>query len=557
MNKIFTLPESVVSKIAAGEVIERPAFAVKELIENALDAKATNIEIRIEESGLKKIIIIDNGVGMSREDLKICFLPHTTSKLKSEEELLRIQTFGFRGEALSSIAAISNVTIKSKTEDDIAGTVIEIKNGGVQNLSSIGMPKGTQVVVDYLFFSVPARRKFLKSQLTEFRLTTDIITNYALSFPKVHFSLIHNGKEILNLSKKEIISDRLKVLLGDHFFNNVVPFSFEENHIKLSGFIGKPQIASKQNQKQYLFINSRSVTDKLISLAVKESYGTLLPASYTPVFLIFVTMPSELVDINVHPRKETVSFINSKGVFDTTKQAIIQTLSDSNITFSLSKFKEEPSLRFGETRSLSANQLKKKVLTINKASLILQIDKTYLIVSTKNGIVMLDQHAAHERILYEEFVITLEKEKQKNSQYTLPKLLFITLSVSDIQILEEYKDLFIKVGFTIEPFQGKTILIRKIPSFFKGRNIGKILLDMISDLKTSEGIKSIDTGTERMISFLACRGAVKAGDSLSGNQAKDIIMKLQKTKNNPTCPHGRPTHIEMSVTDLDILFKRI
>lgn len=564
MNTIFQLSQDIIGKIAAGEVIERPMYAVKELVENAIDAKADVITIHIEESGLRQIIVSDNGIGMSREDLEACFLSHTTSKIRHEEDLHRIKTLGFRGEALASIAAISLLTIKSRTPKSAGGTLVEIENNKLQKISPVGTPIGTIVTAENLFHNVPARKKFLKSQATEFRQITDIILHYALSFPEIHFVLTHNKKTVFDLSKKSTTHDRIKFVFGDSIFEHFLPVEYGDSYINIEGFVGKPQIASSNNQRQYLFVNKRKVSDKLISLAVKEAFGTLLPAISTPVFRLHLTVPYDVVDVNVHPRKEQVSFLNNKLMFDAIKQAVTQTLTDHNITFQLAKFHQVETGRKGETQTFAGKMLKETVLPWNRQGIgeilrqtpIVQLHNLYILVATKEGFFLIDQHAAHERILYEQFVKEFEQQKKKKENYVLKTPIKLDLFFTESQALEEYKEIFSNIGFELESFQGNTFLIRKVPILFKGRNIQKIIADMIADLLEDKTPKPIDVRSQRMLAFLSCRAAVKAGDSLTQSQCQTIIKQLEKTQNNATCPHGRPTKLAVSLEDLEKSFRR-
>lgn len=564
MNKIHQLPDHIVAKIAAGEVIERPAYVVKELIENAIDAGAEVIEIAIEDAGLRSITVRDNGEGMSEEDLMLSFLPHTTSKLDEDDQLIGIKTLGFRGEALSSIAAVSDVSIQSRTHDAASGTIVKVTNGELAETAPIGIPKGTIVTVDNLFSSIPARKKFLKSVKTEFRLCTDIVMYYALSYPAIHFTLTHNKKTILDLPKKDSVEDRLVPLFGESGRSQLLPFSHEEGYIKLKGFLGKPQSALRQNQKQYLFINNRYITDKMISVAIREAYGTLLPASSTPIFLLHIMLPYEIVDINVHPRKEQVAFHNAQELFSVIKQAITQTLSENNLLFNLAKFKQETSAKTSETKSIAGLLLKETVQNPEEQreeflrnAPFLQIDKTYIFSVTRSGFLLIDQHAAHERILYEKYLKAYNLKRKQNELHTFKKPRTLDLSIPDAQLLEESIDSFSQLGFMIESFGGTTFVIRAVPAVFVGRNIEKIIQDMLIDLSEEKRISSIDIRTNRMLLFLSCRGAVKAGDPLTEKQMKEVVKQLEKTEHNSTCPHGRPTKIVVSNIELQKLFKRI
>lgn len=562
MQKIKKLSLEIVSKIAAGEVIERPAYAVKELIENAIDAGATVITIHIEQSGLRRIQVIDNGEGMSKEDLQLSFLAHTTSKINDTAELVGIKTLGFRGEALSSIAAISNLTIQSRQRDNASGTVIEIEKGRVEHIGSIGMPPGTIVTVDDLFYPVPARKKFLKSEKTEFRHITDIVLQFVLSYPLIHFQLTHNKKTIFDLPGKKNERERVSLVFGeivDHF----LPVSFSDSYLSILGFIAKPHMALRNNQKQYLFVNNRAVSDRLISLAVKESFGTLLPSSSTPLFHLQLSIPYEAVDVNIHPRKEQVNFINRRLIFDLVKQAVLETLTNNNITYHVETI--DTTIRIGETTSLSALTLKDIVLPwnrtdnekIEKSIPFLQIHQTYILAVTKNGMLLIDQHAAHERILFEQFLQIFEKKKKEKKIYSMPKPYTLPVSLSEKQLIEEHIEIFKELGFLLEDFGKNIFLIRQIPDLFKGRRIEKIIKDMLADLSENAGLKNIDITSKRMLAFLSCRAAVKAGDVLSENQIKKIVDDLEKTKNNETCPHGRPTKIVFPLATLHKYFKRI
>lgn len=563
MAKIIQLPDKVIAKISAGEVIERPAYAVKELIENAIDAGADVIEVRVQGAGLTRIMVQDNGEGMTEEDLKISFLPHATSKLKDETELIGIKTLGFRGEALSSLAAISTLTIRARCPDQPGGYEIVIRNSSVAALSQVGMPPGTIVTVDNLFHNVPARKKFLKSERTELRLITDVITHFALSHPSIHFIFTHNNKVVFDFSKQQNFFERVKTLLGETNSDQLLRLSSEEGFIKIVGLVGKPQIASKQNQKQFIFVNNRHITDRMISLSVKEAFGTLLPSTSTPIFLLNLSLPSEIVDVNVHPRKEQVSFINSKEVFDSIRQAVTQVLNENNITFNLAKFKYESSARIGETTSYAGTLLKESVLPWNRdekidfkpSEKLLQIHQTYILSQTVDGIFLIDQHAAHERILYEEFILKFEKSKNERNIHELTKPLPLSLSLHEKQLADEYMEHLENIGFSMENFQGDHYIVRSIPVVFKGRNIEKIIKEMLSDLE-NEITASVDTRSLRMLAFLSCRAAIKSGDVLTEKEMRDILRKLTKTPNSATCPHGRPTRIKIDIKELDRLFKR-
>jgi DNA mismatch repair protein MutL len=561
---IHTLPTEVISQIAAGEVIERPVYAVKELIENAIDAKADTITIVLEESGLKRITVIDNGEGMTPADLQVCFMPHTTSKIHSIENLHQINTLGFRGEALASIAAISNMTIKSRTHKGGDGVIIEIKSGEIHKKAPTGIPPGTQITVNNLFYTTPARKKFLKSARTEFRHCIELLTKYALAYPSIRFSLTHNGKQTMDLPQTTDQTERLRALLNPNLYEALLPFNLQNEYFSLNGFITKPQTAT-YSQKQYLFVNNRAVSDKQISQAIKDAYGTLLDPLAHPSFVLFLTLQPDFIDINIHPRKEEIRFINSRIVYESIYNAVTQALEENNLVFHTKDFNQQltQSPRFGHTDSFAAQVLKenslpwqsRNITTILPSSDLQQIHNLYLITQTKYGMLLIDQHAAHERILYEELFQEFKKQKRQPS-YQLPQSLIFELSLSEGELLQENTQIFQQLGFEIEYFKDNTFLLTAIPVLFKDRNNIAIIMEILQDVSQDKQPKEIDKTSRKMIAYLACRSAIKAGEKLSKKQARELLKKLEQTPNNTTCPHARPTKIEIELPKLNRLFRR-
>jgi DNA mismatch repair protein MutL len=563
IKKILPLSPDVIAKIAAGEVIERPIYAVKELVENALDAGADAIAIHIEESGLRRIMVIDNGEGMSKDDLAESFKLHTTSKVSSVEHLSHIETLGFRGEALASIAAISNMMIRTRTKKSVAGMQVEIKNGKVANFVPVGMPKGTNVTVTNLFDSVPARKKFLKSGQTEFRHIVSLITHLALVHPQVHFTLTHNKKTVFDLPATTDVPERIKLLLGIKVFTNLIPFSYQDNYVTISGFLAKPQEKTFSTSKQFLFINKRKVFDKLINLSVKDAYGTLIDPKSLPVFILFITLPYEFVDVNVHPRKEFVRFTDTQFLISSVQKAVSETLTKNNLTFY-----DETGFGFGLsdaklTESFAGKMIKENQIPwdirirneLGSFTDILQLHNLYLLTQTRFGIAFIDQHAAHERILYEQFLQAFKNEKKNSPQYHLPRPAVLELSFTEISLLEEYKEVLENLGFIFEPFKENTYLISSVPLLFQDRNPVELVTEMLSDIELGKNL-GVDKVSIKMIAYLACRGAIKAGESLTKKQAKELVEKLEVTNNNATCPHGRPTKIVIDINQLHKMFKR-
>lgn len=574
MGKIKCLSDSLVAKIAAGEVIERPAYAVKEVIENAIDAGADSIDISVEESGLAKITITDNGEGIEKDDILLCFLRHATSKIADETDLLSIKSFGFRGEALSSIAAISKITIMSRPAGDTVGMSVTVDAGEVTNTVPIGMPPGTRILIENLFYSVPARRKFLKGISTESRHITEVITGFALAYPGIRFIYSHNGNLIFDFPKDEIVSQRLQSVLKSTISSQLVPVNFEKSYLKISGFISRPQLATHTTQKQYIFVNKRRIIDKSIAFTVKTAYGTLLEQSLSPVFVLFIELPYDMVDVNVHPRKEQIDFHEPRFILDAIETSVKDSLITNNLTYFDQRWKGDAGsseeggkmvLKDGLTKSFAGKLLKnqmsiwdmRSIGKFKKSGDIIQMHNLYIITQTEKGILIIDQHAAHERILFEQFRKSYLEGKKTVKLHKLSKQRIIELSALESEVLIEHLGIFSQMGFTIEPFGGTSFKITAIPFLLKDRNIQEFISEMIDDLIEEGKIRDIDRKTQKMLAYLACRSAVKQGEPLTKKECKRLLLKLAKTNSQYTCPHGRPVQVEVSLRQLHLLFKRI
>ena len=316
MSNIQILSQDVINKIAAGEVVEKPASVVKELIDNAIDAKATNITIEIQDGGMQKILVVDNGLGMSPTEAPLAFQRHATSKIRSEEDLLTLRTYGFRGEALASIVAISKTTMKTRPGGDQLGSEIVIQGGEMISTNQVGCPSGTSILIEDLFYNVPVRKEFLKSTQNEYKYILDVVSKYAMANPLIGFTLINNGKTIYNFPKEHQLEDRIREVMGADNFGFMLPIFYEHPHIEVFGYIGKPELASDRKKTQYVFVNKRAIENKNIAFAAKQAYSTLIPKNNYPQFILFIDVPANIVDVNVHPRKEEVKFSNDKFIFD-------------------------------------------------------------------------------------------------------------------------------------------------------------------------------------------------------------------------------------------------
>ncbi len=559
MGKIRSLSDDVIVKIAAGEVIERPAYVVKELIENSIDAKAQNINIEIEESGLKKILVWDDGEGMDKEDLSVCLLPHTTSKLE-DDSLIKISTLGFRGEALSSIAATSDIIISSRPRNQKIAYVIRSEYGKATPISPKGSSFGTTVIVKNIFAAAPVRKKFVKNNKGEFGRILDIISQNALSNPGIGFKLTHNGKLIFNLPAKQSVMQRIRLLLGEEYYINLIPLKFEESYLKISGFICKPQYGSIGGKKQYIFVNQRRIIDHLISTAFKEAYGTLLETHLSPAFIVFLEIPFEMIDVNIHPRKETISFFDRQFIFDNLIKAATQTLTENNLTFSNLSWQKGENDKL--TLSYAGRLLKGDPFIredinyeeINWKNPILQIHNQYLICQSQSGVIVIDQHAASERVLFEKFKEAFKN--YRNEKYHLPKALIMHLSYQESEHMMQVLTDMSNLGFVIEPFGNTSFKVEAVPKIFQDREIKPLLMELLEDLISETKLSDIDNKTQKMLAYLACRAAVKAGDKLSLNDRRKLIKELAKYPTFYTCPHGRPIKIELILSNLDKIFKR-
>ncbi len=486
MRTINTLTPEIISHIAAGEVVERPASALKELIENSLDAGATHISIILEDAGIKSMQIKDNGKGMSTEDIALCFLPHTTSKISDKNDLLSIKSFGFRGEALWSIAAVSNMTIKSRTAHSESGTKIEVKNSTQIAQEPCGMPVGTDIKIDSLFNSTPARKKFLKDPKVELRAITAIVEQFALAFPHVHFELINNKKSILSLHSEKNILERITKVLGNTITQYLLPIEHTSRYGKIIGFIGHPQIAQNSRSHQYIYINNRSITHHPIAHTVKDSFGSLIEPKTFPVFLLFLELPYENVDVNIHPRKEEVGFAYPKELLNLTHESIALSLSKHNLTYSEKSTEKDMNAHMAHFLKNTVNPWSLKDLHQEE---IMQINNLYLIAPTKDGMLVVDQHAAHERILFEQFKTAFESKAKETHVLELPQSVLLELSISDTLLLEENIDVLKNIGFDISLFGPRIFKLSAVPEIFRAHDHRLLIQNVLEDIKTSNKIK--------------------------------------------------------------------
>ena len=585
--KIKILENSLINKIAAGEVIERPANVIKELLENSLDAQATEIKIEIEKAGLNLIKISDNGIGMEREDLLLSCKRHATSKIENEQDLNAINSLGFRGEALASIAEVSHLKIKTKTKDNEVGNLLEIEGGILLGDQKIGCSNGTIIEIYNLFYNVPARKKFLKSPEVELAHIIDIITRYAIINKNIAINLIHNNKEILNSPITENQLNNIISIYGTETAKNLIEINHKTNHLKIEGHISKPNLTRASKSDQSLYINGRYVRSQVINNAIYSAYKTLLFTNRHPVYILNLIINPADIDINIHPSKLDVRLKDEQEVCETFFLGIKQALQDQILiptTTLENETRRKPTQTYETQKDIQSNlfispppkqykienttnkikdtlqnqELKQNKTTEQKENpfqhfhIIGQANKTYIIAETKEGIIIIDQHAAEERVNYETFLKNHKNKTIPKQQFLQPKI--IELTPNQHQITLSNKKLIEKLGFDFENFGQNSIKLVSIPEIF-GKLKSTIFIDIINELsKVNSSI--IETEIEEKIIRFACRASVKAGDELTLTQMQELIIKLGTTDNPYSCPHGRPTIIRLTTADLEKKFKR-
>ena len=576
MGLIRILPEILINKIAAGEVVERPASVVKELIENSIDAGADEIIVEILHGGKKLIKVSDNGAGMSKEDAILSFERHATSKIYEEGDLYKINTMGFRGEALPSITSVSKVLMvtslwvgSSKESSSSSGTRIEIEGGKMPNISETGPSKGTIIEVRDLFFNTPARLAFLKGINTELSHIVGAVESASLGHPEISFSLSNNRKAVLSLPKARDYRERINQIYGRELVENLMEVGHghplkDINGITLSGYISNPPYSRPDRGMQVIFINRRPVRNQVISHAISEGFQSMIMKDRYPAAFLFLEIDTKEVDVNVHPSKREVRFRNSSMIHDIVVRAIKETLSGRTpeeiptippfqkggeegimVKEALERYmKRSENILEGGRQAGFDFQIKAKS-PIPEA--FLHVFNSYIVTAGEDGVMIIDQHAAHERILYE----SLRGDKIEIQGLLVP--VTIELSSRESLILKEKLDTLKAIGIEIEEFGDNTFIIRSIPAILKDADHRSLVLNIIGDL--DEKIPKIDE-LERIRTLMACHGAVRANQSLTSEEMASLIEELEKTELPHTCPHGRPTTIRFGLRDLEKLFKR-
>ena len=622
MSKINVLDKSTIDKIAAGEVVDRPSSIVKELMENAIDAKASAVTVEIKEGGISYIRITDNGEGIRKSDIKTAFLRHATSKIKTSADLLSIHSLGFRGEALSSIAAVSQVECISKTPDDLTGLRYSIEGGEEKGIEEVGAPFGTTFIIRNLFYNTPARRKFLKSKTTEASYIAAIVEKIALSNPGISIRFIVNSNSKLHTSGNGRLKDIIYTIFGKDVASNIIETDSQFENMKIKGYIGKPVVTRGNRNNMVYFVNGRYIKSKIINSAIEDAYKPYIMQHNYPFCVLDFLIDPELIDVNVHPSKMEIRFENQNDVYNffyntvsdllKTKEFINEvkydedekkdekivsepSLYDNQVikpalnvrktekppepfeTRRIEKIKEELSDKSlnilndeSNLNSLPDLDVVKKIETGSqqelfdgrflskkekmKHKMIGQLFDTYWLIEYNTSLYIVDQHAAHEKVLYERTMTKL-KNKEFTSQQLNPPII-LTLSMEEEMLIKKFEANFKELGFEIEHFGGKEYAVYAVPDNMYSIGSEELLRDIIDNLdENSTSLKS-ELITEKIAS-MSCKAAVKGNNKLSFREADELISELLTLDNPYNCPHGRPTIISMSRYELEKKFKRI
>lgn len=640
MSKIQVLDQVTIDKIAAGEVVERPASVVKELVENAIDAKAAAITVEVKEGGISFMRIADNGCGIDREDVPGAFLRHSTSKIRNAEDLEHISSLGFRGEALSSIAAVSQVELITKTPEDSFGTRYMISGGKEEGMEDIGAPDGTTFLVRQLFYNVPARRKFLKTAMTEAGHVSDLMTRMALSHPHISFQFINNGQSKLHTSGNGNLRDVIYHIYGREIAANLINVTYEKNGIRITGYIGAPLISRGNRNFETYFINGRYVKSSILYKAIEDAYKDFTMQHKYPFTVLHIEVVGEDVDVNVHPTKMEVRFHNQQMIYNSIYEAVDQALHEKElipeITIDVPKAepkvqaKPEPKAQPKEVIQPEVNnsakvqpekasgerdldyfmeQMKKRVMSYHQQNssaevkgksdifkpqvqvdrvkeaaasyrakqspeqmtlfdgklldkekranykIIGQVFDTYWLVEFDNSLYIIDQHAAHERVLYEKTLREM-KTREFTSQMISPPVI-LNLTMQEAQLLRTYMDQFTRIGFEFEEFGQDSYAVRSVPANLFSIAKKELLMEMIDSLSEEVHRRQSSELLDEKIASMSCKAAVKGNMRLSAQEVDALIGELLKLDNPYHCPHGRPTIISMSKRELEKKFKRI
>ncbi len=597
MSKIKILPEILSNKIAAGEVVERPASIVKELVENALDAGSSRIMIEVKKGGRSLIRVSDNGVGMSSDDAMLSLERYATSKIYTDGDLFAINTLGFRGEALPSIAAVSKFCLVTRDENSSSGTEIIIHGGTIKKVSEVGAPQGTMVTAERLFFNMPARRKFLKTVTTEMGHIVDAVTKIALGWPDVQFRLTHNEKRVKNWPATSDSVDRIVDVLGVDIKDDLCKMKFLSDDFSITGWISSARNTRRTSRGIYVYVNGRVVRDRIIQHALFEGYSGRLVKGQFPLAVLFIQVPYDQVDVNVHPAKHEIRFAQQKNVHETVRRAVAEALQHTDQSgwnapgtranlpsveqpgifepkadFEIfeKQRKDTPSREMGTFASFRPAFSLKKDLSLAQTRaqsplwekkrfgdlrVIGQFRDMYILCESSDGLILIDQHAAHERILFEQLKNRFQERRMTSQKLLIPET--IDLGYREAKILERLIPNLNELGLEIAPFGGDTFVVKAVPLLLKNKEIKPLVTEMVEKTAQIGFSFGMETVLDQCLELMACHGAIRANQRLSDKEIKELLHQLDACDQPSNCPHGRPTWIRWSFKDLEKLFKRI
>ena len=602
MSRIRVLPDDIANRIAAGEVVERPASIVKELIENSLDAGATKIAVDIVEGGRRLIRVTDNGEGMVAEDAATCLLRHATSKLYNPDDLFAIKTLGFRGEALPSIASVSRLTLETQADSGI-GTAIEVAGGQIVAQREGAFPRGTQITVEDLFYNVPARRKFLRSESYELSQVTSYCTHYALAFPEIQFLLRSGSFEVLSTPAVPDFRERIFQIFGNDLLDELVEHrkEFGRSGLRIHVFTSRPHIQKYNRHSMFFFVNRRLVRDKIIMHAVGEAYRNMLPSGTFPVAILFLSVPYEDVDVNVHPAKTEVRFKHQGFIHDSIRDTIVSGLTSDKTIVAMQNagdpsspyglpdapsrvpdswsgddpilnapfaLQAPPIVLEGQARSLELSygrsenpaatpmvpayadfdRVKREVHPLG------QLRDSFIVATDLTGLILIDQHVAHERVLFENYLRQKLAGSLEVQRLLMP--IVVELPPRQLVILENIIPELTQNGFEVEPFGPKTIAVKTAPAILKAGAVEKLLRELLDGLERETQVMNIEALKRKIAATVSCHAAIKINTPLDATKMRWLVGELMKTDVPTVCPHGRPIILRYDLREIERAFKR-
>ncbi|MXW03578.1 MAG: DNA mismatch repair endonuclease MutL [Gemmatimonadetes bacterium] len=598
-DQIRVLPEKLANMIAAGEVIERPASVVKELVENAIDAGGERISVEIKSGGKQLMRVMDDGGGMTREDAVLAFERHATSKIAGEDDLYRIGTFGFRGEALASIASVARVDLTTNTKGEAAGTRVRIDGGSAPKVTDAGRAAGTTVAVSQLFYNVPARRKFLRTTGTETRHVVSVVSSIAMAYPGIAFTLTVDGRDTLSLPAVSNTYTRAQAVMGNTLMNQMIPVTFDDDLVKIHGFISRPDAARVSRTHQHLFINLRPVSSRALNRAVFEGYGSILPRERFPVSIVFLNIDLDQVDVNVHPAKREVRFSDESRVYERLLRAIRLALQNSDVVPVFDTDTPDISGMAPAAAPGTQGASGQEPATVRRAQIDLfspvrgnggdstgewtytpadteggardegepgtvrehgdaemvslwQLHNAYILAQVKGGFMLIDQHAAHERVLFERALKTMDHESAPSRQLLFPVTL--DLMVPQIALVREHFDHFARLGFNVKLFGEQTVVVDAVPCMAHSQDVDTLFNRMIENLQEMPE-KNLKT-EERVALTFSGHAGIRKGDPLSQQEMNGLVNDLFATEMPYVTPRGRPTVVSMPLEEIERRFNR-